>query len=262
MRALLLLLLTAACTDGKDPATDDTDPVDTEVETDVPSTITVQGTAVDLFSEDTLPAGVCVDLLDPTSMAIGGEPEPIASGVTDASGAFSIAGVDHSSQLGILILTSNCEDGADPFPSISGIAPESYLDLDGGDTLGGQVAFSISGDLAAAIDTSAATAGYVGAPTEDGMIVGLLLDADGEPVAGGTVTCGDCTVYYFDEDGADGLFTTGVSANTSTGPTGRFLVPAAGVGSYGAEDGGAHTWTPFFAGSGPGQAVVIGLKAD
>lgn len=252
------LICLAACADGKDPSTDDTERVDTESSLG----FTVSGQALDFTTQQPIGAGACVSLLDPTSMAMGGEAEPLGVGETDAAGVFEIAGVQERPALGILIRTEACDGGASLFPSISGIAPESYATLADGAVLAGQFAFVLSGETAAEIDTSATLAGYVGAPTSDGMIVGLLLDAGSLPVAGGSVSCGGCTAFYADDDPSDGWFTTGLAPNAATDPSGIFVLPGAGVGNYGADDGGAHTWTPFFAGSQPGEAVIIALKAD
>jgi hypothetical protein len=259
---LCVVILGAACS-GDNPSVPGETDIDTELaDTDLVTGITIEGHAVEFFTQAALPAGVCVSLLDPISMMTGGGGAALGVGETDDVGAFSIAGVSERPQLGLLIRTASCTAGDPLFPSVSGVAAASYLSLDDGQILTGQTAFAISSSAASDIDASATIAAYVGTPSVEGMIVGLILDASGVPIAGASVVCEACTVLYVDEDFSDGMFTTGMDANTVTSVNGLFVLPSAAVGSYGANDGGGHTWQSFFAGSNPGEASIIALTAD
>ena len=150
------------------------------------------------------------------------------------------------------------------YPTNTGILAPEYAELGDGDSLSGKTAFSISAAAMAGIDASATAAGYTGTVSEDGLMLGFVWDNAGAPIAGATINCGGCTVYYFDADDSDGLFTTGGTANAATSVEGNglFAIPAAGITSYSPDNGGVNTWTATVVGSNPGSATMVAFYAD
>ena len=283
---LAAVLTLAACNGGKDDSADtgtdtdtdadtdaDTDTTtdtetdsdtDTDTDTDTETGWTLEGAAIDLGAEAPVVDGTCVSLLDPTPVLSGGSAEVLGE-TTSASGAFTIGPVSTSSTLGLLMNVSNCDDTAnDPYPTNTGILTADYSGLGDGDTLSGKTAYSLSRAVMDGIDASATGAGYTGTVSTDGLMVGFVLDAAGVPVEGATISCGGCTVYYFDADPSNGLFTSNAGPNTGTAAAAKsmFAIPAASITSYTPDDGGTHTWNATVVGSNPGSATIVAFYAN
>jgi hypothetical protein len=271
MRYLVLTLSLLACNgdkDGEETAdtgdtndTDDTDDTDTGEDS-----FNITGTAIDVATSAPAPEGLCIDLLDPSPVLQQLPPELLLSTQVGAGGAFSIEGVVTESTLGLLMSVKDCEtEGATVFTSATGVFYDSYSGLADGETLADQIAFSISNPFLEGLELSAAAAQYAGDLSTDGFMFGFVLDSARQPLSGATVTCGDCgTTYYLDSDPNDGLFTTGTDLNLSTDATAgaAWIIPAGPVGSYVADDGGAHTFGQQLNGSNPGSATVTAFIAE
>lgn len=218
------------------------------------------------------PEGLCVALVDP-SPAILGKPAVVIAGPNKIGpdGAFSFSAVYPPSPLGLLLSIDDCNaepvdcvdgTGDTQFTAATGIQGTSYIGLGKGDvlTVG---AFSIDCTTLGGWEAStAAVPGYSGDLSTDGFMVGFVWDTSNTPISGATVSCADCLnppdVWYQDPNFADGLFTTDGVPNSATDATGAslFLIPIAPIGSYIADDGGAHTFDDQLNGSNPGSAVV------
>jgi hypothetical protein len=268
---LLTLLLTACSGDGDTGGTTGdggtTDGGTTDGGTSDGGTtdggITITGTANDLVTGAAAAEGLCIYAADPTAAITGGELTIIASGITDASGAWSLSNVSTSSQVGLLMLAQDCGKGTlAVMPTATGISSSSYSGLADGDTLADVTSYVVDSTLQAGIDASLAAAQYSGSIATEGALLGFVFDTGGTPLSGVTVTGtgSGTTTYYADADSTDGLFTsatTGVNSSTDAYANAMFVIPAAPIWSYTAEDGGAHTFASVLAGSQPGYAVVV-----
>ena len=262
---LLTLLLTACSGGGDTGGTADGGTTDGGT-TDGGTTdggITITGTAKDLVSGAAASEGLCIYAADPTAAITGGELTIIAASETVAGGTYTLANVDTSSQVGLLILVQDCGKGTFAvMPTATGISSSSYASLADGDTLADVTSYLVDGTLQAGIDASLTAAGHSGSIATDGALLGFVFDTSGTPLAGVTVsgTGSGTTTYYADADSADGLFTsstTGVNTTTDAAANSMFVIPAAPIWSYTADDGGDHTFASVLAGSQPGYAVVV-----
>jgi hypothetical protein len=178
------------------------------------------------------------------------------------------ADVTTESAIGLLVDVRDCATVGTTtvYPTATGVPYELYSTLGAGETLDGQVFFSIDNATLAGLAGSATAAGYAGDLAADGFLLGFVLDATGAPIGGATVSCAGaaCTdAWYLDADPSDGLFTTTGAVNAATDPAvGAFLFPMAGIGNYTAEDGGAHAFTPQLNGSNPGVATVTAFHGQ
>jgi hypothetical protein len=225
--------------------------------------ITINGTAKDLITGAAAAEGLCILAADPTAAITGGELTIIANTTTASDGTFALLNVDISSQVGLLVLAQDCGQGTHAvMPTATGISANSYAGMADGDTLDGATGYVVDSTLQAGIDASLTAAGYSGSILTDGALLGFVFDTAGTPLSGVTVTGSGSgtTTYYADSDSSDGLFTNasvGVNAATDATANAMFLIPAAPIWSYAADDGGAHTFSSVLAGSQPGYAVVI-----
>ncbi|MEQ1502041.1 MAG: hypothetical protein ABMB14_07405 [Myxococcota bacterium] len=283
----LFLFALAACGGDKDGTTDtgatdgdaDTDAdsdsdadadSDTDTDSDTDPTgagFTISGTAVDVFSQGPAAEGLCIDLVDPSPVLAGGDPAIINSSTVGAGGAFTFTGVVNTSAIGLLQSVKDCDgDPSTVYTSATPIDPAALLGLGDGDTLSGRTAFSISNTFLAALEQSATGIGYAGDLGDDGFMFGFTFDATGAPVSGATVTCSSCgSTWYLDADPTDGgLYGAGASLNTETDAASgaAFLIPQGPIGTYGADDGGTHTWADQLNGSNPGSATVTAFIAQ
>ncbi len=224
------------------------------------------GTAVDFATQAPAAEGLCIDVLDPSPALTGGAPALLVSSTVGANGAISIDGIVTSSVLGLLLSIKDCgTENTTVFTSATGVPYEDIRYLTEGDTLAGVTALSIDMAFLGGMQTSAEVVGYTGDMETEGIVFGLLRDAAGVPIDGGTVTCGSCgPTYYLDGDAADGLFSTGAAANAGTvqAAGGVWVIPAGPVGQYAAEDGGIHTFPEQLNGSTPGSALVTAIYAN
>jgi hypothetical protein len=204
--------------------------------------------------------------VNPDPAVTGGAPIVMADSTIDASGDFSIAGVDAVPQFGILLSISDClvtGTGAAVLTTATPVTPDKYAGVATGDTISGMTAFSISQAYANGIDASLAAAGYTGSIWVDGGLMGAVWDMSLAPIGDATVTGTTDTVYYQDGDASDGLFTTGASLNTATQPSGGaiFLLPKAAIAPYSATAAG-YTFGSNLLGSNPGSIVFAPLIAQ
>jgi hypothetical protein len=261
-----------ADTDADSDSDTDAD-TDTDTDTDVePEPFNIEGTAIDLgsvLSTGAVPVadGLCVALIDPSPLITGGDAVTLSTIEIGAAGAFSFPDVVTDSVLGLLTTIDDCETatGDTVYSSSTGIpAPDGGFT---GEDITGHTSFSIDANLLAGLAGSATAAGYATDLAADGFMFGFIQDATGAPVDGATVVCAApaCTVvFYMDAEPTDGLFTTGAAPNTaaSAAAGSAFLVPAAGIGNWVADDGGGHTWPDQLNGSNPGSAVITALIAN
>jgi hypothetical protein len=273
MRNLSLLALAglAACAGDKDTATPsgETGTVgETGTDTQTPAGgFDIQGTALNAATQQPATEGLCVELLDPTPAIKGLAPEILLTTKVGAGGAFTFTDVVTDSVLGLLMSVKDCATpGSTVYTSATGIQPEQYQGLGDGDVLADQRAFSIDNAFLAGLEASATAAGYAGDLGDDGFLMGFVLAAD-TPVSGATVGCLDtCNpTWYLDTDPLDGLFTnavTGLNAATDAKAGAMWIIAAAPIGQYTAEDGGAHTFATQLNGSSPGSATFTAFFAE
>lgn len=239
--------------DGTD-GTDGTTPADT---------FTINGVASLMFDLSTPAAeGLCVDILDPTNVLTGGDPEVVSSTTVGADGAWTATEVPFVS-LGLLALVRDCADEGATFPSATGIPSDAYSELEPDSTLEGASALVIGADVGNGMQASLEAAGYTGDIATGGIVTGFILDASGGGITGATMGCGSCSPYYGDGDATDGLFSTGGAANTATDAAagGLFVVPDATLTTYGAEAEG-YTFGSSPLAALPGSAVIAVFYAD
>ncbi len=222
--------------------------------------ITLSGTATNLLTGAPAAEGLCVHVADPTAAVGGGELEILASSTIGADGAYSVAGVDNTIYIGLLVLVEDCEgSGTTVMPTATGVKREEYYDLADGATLSDFAIYSIDGDSQAGFQTGLEGAGYAADPDDrftgdlgaDGTLIGFVLDSAGDGVEGASVSTPDgYPAYYM---AADGSFNT---TGTATAARGMFLVPAAPIATYGVTADG-YTFESELVGSQAGYAVLI-----
>ena len=241
--------------------TGDTDTGDTD--TGTVSGFTVSGTLIDLSIGAPLSGtGLSVAVADPTPALAGGEMEILATGTVDAAGAFSVPGVVTTSSVGLFVVVT----GSGVMNSAAGVSSAAYAGLGDGDVLSGVSAYVVTSTLATGVNGSIAAVGGSHDIVTEGALFGFVFDVTGTPVAGAQAGCSGCGTpdfYYADHDPTDGLFSTGMSANTGTDPLANamFVVPGAPIASYFADDGGTHDFVSQLGGSLPGFAAFISINA-
>lgn len=221
----------------------------------------VEGTAFYQDSGTPVEEGLCISVIDPTLAMAGQEPTVLASSKLCADGIFVVAGIEEAPSVGAFVVVDDCADsGADLLmTSATGIAAELLAGLGAGDALTGVGARVVSQELRTVYIDS--LVGYDG-PTDATFrfMAGRVLDANGQPLDGGVVTCPACEypVHYSDTDSSDGLFSSGGTANPSTSAAadGFFLAPKASISTYSCEGGGL-TFDARTLGSIDGYAVFI-----
>jgi hypothetical protein len=244
----LILAVNLACTGRGDTGQrPDTEIPDTEV---VPGFI-INGTAQDIQTNSPAAAGLCAFAVDPSPVLLGGEPDILQTGAVEAGGAYSLVGVVTDSSLGILVMIDDCEGQPDTvYRSATGIASEDYENLGDGDVLTpDRIAYVLTQAYGAILAADWAAAGNTHT-LEEGVMLGVSNAA--------------VTTLYGDGNAADNLFQTGGVNNTATdAASGAFyVIPAAGVRNFAADDGGAHTWESRLAGSFAGFAVFVNWVAQ
>lgn len=264
-----LMLGLFACTKADDTDTNDTD---TSVDTDDTDTaaegFSVSGTAIDLATQSSAASGLCVDVVDPTAAMGGGELEVLASSTVGADGAYSVAGVQTTSSIGLFVMLHDCGTEGTVVPSATGIAAADYQSLADGGAITGKTAYSVSTTMAAGVNASMAALGYTGKIEEEGAMFGFVRDSDETtPIGGATVTATGATVFYADSmtSAADGgLFasTSGVNTSTDASAGAMVVIPKAPIATYSVSDGGAHTFGSLLAGSQTGLITFVAWYAE
>lgn len=216
---------------------------------------TISGTALVLGSSQPATSGLCIEIADPTPAISGGELTILAQSTIGDNGAFSVSGVHTSSTIGLLMLVEDCEgQGPTVMPTATGISADSYAGLGDGDTLGDEVAWSIDGATGTQMQDGLALAGYTGELSTDGALIGFVVDQNGQPIDGATVTGGNTTTYYATPTGFD---TTATSAEADA----MFVIPAAPIYTYTCTADG-YEFDSLLAGSQPGYAVIVQFVAN
>lgn len=222
--------------DADSDADSDTDAdADTDVE---PQGFDITGTSFEIGSQGPGTEGLCIDAVDPSAAFTGGELKILASSSLEADGTFTIEAVETNSVLGLFLLVTDCADVAPTMPTASGVPFAAYDGLGTGDLIAGRNAVVVAQATADGVAQSLVAAGYEGDISEQGFVLGFVRDAEGTPVQGATVSCGEgCAVYYADVDPSDGMFTSAGELNTGTSAQtgGVFVVPNGPLTSYSAD---------------------------
>jgi hypothetical protein len=261
-RWLCVMILATACkgkggdSSGGEPATE---------------IFSVSGTVVDMnvpLLGDLVTKSCTVAALDPSSAVVSGaEPTLIKSSPVQGDGSYRIEGIDVKPPLGILLNVSGCPN-EDDVPTSTGLAVESYQDLEDGGEITSKVIYRIPAELGEHIDADLVKAGYEGKGiVAEGALLAFVILDDNTPVQGATLTCTTCgeSYYYFDNDRPNsGYFMTDGKLNTSTHALtgGMVLVPGAPIYQYTADDGGAHTFETRTLGSQPGSVLVASFTGS
>jgi hypothetical protein len=255
----LASVLSLGC--GDDDPSDDTNTDDTD--TDIPeTTITINGTAVDLASQVPAAEGLCAAIIDPTPAVTGGDAITVVETTVGAGGAFTAEKIPTTPPFGMFAQVGDCEGAeATVWTSLTGMLAPQYQNLNDGDSLD-VTAFSISLEMLAGIEASLDAVGEDRSAQEAGAMVGWVFDSAGNPIAGATVSCGDdCgPFYYFDQDSADGLFSTAGAANAATDASGMLIMLDPPTANYAAAADG-YEFDGFLFGGNPGFATFAAFYA-
>lgn len=234
------------------------------------ATFSVSGMVLDMGVPplgDVVTKNCTVSLLDPTKAVSGGTPTVLAT-TQSVNGEYRIEGITEKPALGLALLVSDCGNTGD-VPTNTGLAVESYQDLEDGAEITDNMIYRIGSDLGQHIDEDLVKAGYTGKGiVPDGALLASILvdDAPITPAPNATLTCTTCgaSYFYFDSDRADsGYFMTAGKMNTVTDPfaASLVLVPAAPIYQYTADDGGANTYETRTLGSQQGSVLVARFTA-
>ena len=235
-RALLAvaLCMTAACTDGKDAATDsggDSAGADSNA---AEALYTINGLAI-TFGPEQSPAaeGLCVEAVDPSKVLEGGEAEVVSEATVGAGGAYTLTDVPRRDQPAVVVIR-DCEGAASTvYPTGSPVLPFDFQTITDGQVLDDVRSVSVTNTTLGAFEAGLALAGYTGDLPAEGFALGAIWDDAQQPISGAQLTCGGCGVYYADADPSDGPFTTGGVKNTATSGPALWLIPAAPPVEYG-----------------------------
>ena len=229
------------------------------------ATFSISGVVMDMgvppLPGDTVTKACTVSALDPSNAVSGGQPTVIATAPVQGDGSYKVEGIDVKPALGITLLVSNCPNAGD-VPTNTGVAVETYQDLEDGAEITGKVIYRIGAELGQNIDEDLAKSGYKGSGVAaDGALLAFIMTSDKTPVQGATLTCTTCGAqyFYFDNDRPNsGYFMTDKKPNASTAAlTGAMvLVPAAPIYQYTADDGGKHEFETRTLGSQPGSVLI------
>jgi len=229
--------------------------------------INITGAAVDLQTGvalvrlDTALPALCVAAIDPQPAILpNGVPDYLITSTLCDDGTYILAGLEEVPVLGVMIGVYDCADEGTVMRTVTGVAFDDFAGLSAGDTLEAVTAWSISS--AFLLEMQANLESTTPDLRESGFLSGFVTDATGEPVGGAEVSCSNCATtptYYLDALPDDGLFGTASEYNTGTDPAANafFIIPAANITTYEADDGGAHTWGGELFGSLPGYGVFI-----
>ena len=219
-----------------------------------PAGFHISGTATNLITGMPAGEGLCIHASDPTAAITGGEIEILASAVIGEGGAYVVENVTTTSMLGILMLVEDCDQAGSEMPTATGISLSTYGSLGEGDEISGFVSYTIDAEALAGITADLAAEGYTGDLTEDGALIGNVIDAQNTPIDDAVVTGHeDFPVYYASETGFDG-------ASTNALANSFFAIPAAPIFTY-ACDAEGYVFDSVLAGSQSGYAVFIDFNA-
>ena len=255
---LLASLALAGCTDKETTDDSSTGGDDSTAGDDTSGTetgYTISGTAYNLLAGTAAASGLCVAATDPTAAIAGGEIEILASSTVGDAGVYAVTEIGSVPAVGLLMLVQDCDDAGTVMPTATGVASADLSGFGDGDVMTDRSIYSIDASSQANLQAGLAAAGYTGTLATDGALVGFVLDASLNPVAGAVISAGSATVYYLNADGS--FNTSGTVAETRA----MFIIPDAGVNSYGASADG-YTFNTLLAGSQPGIAVVVRFLAE
>lgn len=240
--------------DGDGETTTATTTGSTTATSTVPVGFNISGTATDLLTGMPAGEGLCIHASDPTAAITGGEIEILASAVIGKDGSYVVENVTTTSMLGILMLVEDCDQAGSEMPTATGISLSVYGGLGEGDEIVDSISYTINAEALAVIATGLAAEGYTGDLTEDGALIGNVIDAQDAPIDGAVVTGHpDFPVYYASETAFDGSSTNAL-ANSF------FAIPAAPIFTY-ACDAEGYVFDSVLAGSQSGYAVFIDFNA-
>ncbi|MBN1335880.1 MAG: hypothetical protein JXB39_07970, partial [Deltaproteobacteria bacterium] len=190
---LPLALLLVGCNDEDETGLDDTSPP----EDTGPFGFTVKGTAMNLMPPQAAHEGLCVHAADPTDALSGGELDILGSGTVGAGGAYEIPGIITDSTVGLLMLVQDCNDEGTVMPTATGMSASTYASLEGGDVISDYVVYSVDMGTKATFQKGLGAAGYTGDLTQEGALLGFVLDATGNPVGDAMVSGPKGTTTYY-----------------------------------------------------------------
>ena len=263
----VLTILLACGEKDTDIGLDDTDPVevvDDTGEVEQATSFNVNGLAIDFMTREWAPAGLCVDIVDPTGTLVSGDSadlEILGSAVVAEEGAFSVIGIETDSEVGLFVVLRDCADEALHMPTATGVEVGAYAEIEDGGTVAVQGLVFPLAMVDGAIDPS--LSGLVEESVKvTGFMTGFVL-AGGVPVDAAVVEGQDALVLYLDADPTDGLFTTAGELNVGTASAagGAVMVPGAPITTYTC----THETETFGAqvfGAMPGLATVMAFDAE
>jgi len=233
-------------------------PDDVPAQDVIPDGFSVQGITWNFGDFNWAEVGLCLSVVEPDSVLLGGAPVTKGISKIQTAGAFSVSGVSSESVLGLYMVAEDCDGVGDVVPTATGIPPFEFEELVSGDTLNNRLTLVIDRDLAAIIDDELSQTQGV---ESLGAMFGFVQDTNGEYIDGATIICEstECPdVFYFDSDHSDGMFSTDGFLNTSTDSSAEsaFIAPSSPLQNYAAESEGFQFRSEFF-GSSPGMITVI-----
>jgi hypothetical protein len=222
----------------------------------------VEGVAWNFGKYDWAEAEMCLTLVDPSSVLTGGEQEILGETLIRSAGAFSVSGVETDSTLGLFMVVQDCQGVGDVVPTATGIGYAEFEGLTTGDTVMRRQTLVIDRELAGLIDSEVEGEIDLADGIEvQGAMFGFVRDTTGQFIDGATIVCDamECpTVFYFDSDHSDGMFSTGGQLNqhADAAAESAFIIPKAPLQTYVAQLDGVQ-FRPEFFGSSPGSVTVI-----
>ena len=221
--------------------------------------------------------GLCADLVDASALLEAGEPDVLATTTVQSNGEVSWFDVTNPADLPLALSVRDCDTANTTVFTSSTLVPGSHP--------GDLVAWVVTMEVLSRFQDGVELAGYTGDPLRAaGLFFGFVREdsATEMPIRDAVVSCtagAGCqpsNVFYLDPSPAtpeqsatdQGVFTSGTLANgdivknaeTSSQAGAAFLVPAAPVADYTADDGGAHGFGVVRAGADPdGGSAVLGV---
>ena len=138
-----------------------------------------------------------------------------------------------------------------------------YMELNDGDEFPDHKAWVLDVDTVTGTDMSLQMAGADATIATDGAVIGYIRTKDKSAVPGATISCGGCpTVFYGDDEHADGIFQTMGTVNTETSSTGLFIVPGAPVVSEYTVTHPELSFPTYTLGALPGTSLTLLIDAE
>ncbi len=252
---LPLVLLLGACNDE-----DDTSETGTPTDDTGPSGFTVKGMAINLLAQAPAAEGLCVYAADPTPCLDGDcniMDSVLVQGTVGTGGMYELKNIETDSAAGLLLLVQDCAAEGTVWPSATGMAASTYSSLADGDVIPDYNIYSLDTAAQTAFQAGLTFAGYTGALTTDGAMLGFVFDSAGAPVDGAMVAGPKGTTTYYYAGPKVGFLTTGTVAAAGA----LFVIPGAPIYTYTCTATG-YTFDTVTAGSQPGYAVIVKFNAQ